>query len=95
MRRSIILEDLDGKVIEKLALSEITSVKTHTQMFYLDKLSDGTWRLLYSEGLVPDITKLHCLKIVKEDDHNHRYNIKYDDKIKGAGSILVGSVNTC
>lgn len=67
MKRSIILESNDGKVIRELELSKVTTVRTHSQMFYLDKLSDGTWRLIYNEELIPDITRLSALRIVRDN----------------------------
>jgi hypothetical protein len=66
MKRSVILEDTEGNVIRELVLSTTTPIKTFNEMLYLDKLGDGTWRLIYSESLVPDITKLKCLRIVRE-----------------------------
>lgn len=68
MKRSIVLEGIDGEVIKELILSKATTVRTNSQMFYLDKLKDDTWRLIYNEALIPDITKLGCLRIVREDD---------------------------
>jgi hypothetical protein len=67
MKRSIILESNDGKVIRELELSKVTTVKTYNEMFYLDKLGDGTWRLIYNEALIPDITRLSSLRIVRDN----------------------------
>jgi hypothetical protein len=67
MKRSIILESTDGEIIRELVLSKVTTVRTHNEMFYLDKLGDGTWRLIYNEALIPDITRLSSLRIVRDN----------------------------
>jgi hypothetical protein len=67
MKRSIILESNDGKVIRELELSKVTTVKTYNEMFYLDKLGDGTWRLIYNAALIPDIKRLSSLHIVRDN----------------------------
>jgi hypothetical protein len=63
MKRAI---ELVGLGIE-LELSKATAVKTDKQMIHLDKLPDGTWRLIYNANLIPDFTKLESLKIVRND----------------------------
>lgn len=37
------------------------------QMLHLDQAEDGTWKLLYSKALIPDITKLTRLQLIRED----------------------------
>lgn len=64
MRRAIKLVGLD----KELELSKVTAVKTEKNMIHLDQLPDGTWRLIYNGFLIPDITKLEALKILREDD---------------------------
>ena len=49
-----------------LKLSKVTMVRTNMQMINLDQLKDATWRLIYSEGTIPDITKLKSLEIIRE-----------------------------
>lgn len=64
MKRSIILE---GIGIE-LELSKVTAIKTESQMIHLDQLKNGTWRLIYNINLIPDITKLQSLQIIRDDE---------------------------
>jgi hypothetical protein len=63
VKRSILIEGL-GK---ELVLSKVTSVRTEKEMIHLDKLSDGTWRLIYNTNLIPDFSKVKSLKIIRED----------------------------
>jgi len=59
-KKNIILEGLD----DKLELSKVSEIKLSEKEFiYLDKLSDGTWRLAYTAKTIPDIKKLESLKI--------------------------------
>ena len=50
-----------------LVLSKVTSVKTENEMIHLDKLKDGTWRLIYNENMIPDFTKIVNFEIIRED----------------------------
>lgn len=63
MKRIIKIEGTD---IE-LELSKATAIKTSKSMIHLDKLDDGTWRLIYDGNLIPDFTKVDCLKVIRED----------------------------
>ena len=62
-KRTIILEGTD---IE-LPLSKVTVVRTDKQMIHFDQLPDGTWRLIYNENTIPDITKVNGFMIHRED----------------------------
>lgn len=53
-----------------LDLSRITSVSTAYEMIHLDKLGDYTWRLTYNDNLIPDLSKVESLQIVRENDDN-------------------------
>lgn len=65
MKRSITIDGAD----RELVLSKVTMIKNNKkEMIYLDKLDDGTWRLIYNEGLIPDLTKVSGFTIVREDD---------------------------
>lgn len=37
------------------------------QMLHLDQADDGTWKLLYSRNLIPDVSKLSRLQFIRED----------------------------
>ena len=66
MKRAIKLNFTDG-TSEELVLSKATLIKTNKEMLNLEKLDNGTWRLIWSEGLIPDFSKLVNLEIVRED----------------------------
>lgn len=61
-RRAIAIEGTD-KVLE---ISKAASPRTTKEFIHLDKLPDGTWRLLYSPGTIPDFTKVQALRIIRE-----------------------------
>jgi hypothetical protein len=63
MKRAIVL---DGTGIE-LPLSKATAVKTGKKMIHIDELPDGTWRLIYSQELIPDFTKISAFRVLRED----------------------------
>ena len=50
MRRAIEIKFKDG-ASATLDLSKVTSVRTSKEMLHLDKLDDGTWRMIYNENL--------------------------------------------
>jgi hypothetical protein len=44
---------------EQLKLSKVTAIGIKgKQMLHLDQLDDGTWRLIYSKEIIPDIQKV-------------------------------------
>jgi hypothetical protein len=51
----------------RLELSKATAVKTKQNMIHLDQLPVGTWRLIYNGDMIPDFSKIECLRIVRED----------------------------
>ena len=63
MKRSILIEGINTELV----LSKVTMIRTPKQMINLDMLDDGTWRLIYSENTIPDITKVDGFKIIRED----------------------------
>ena len=63
MKRSIEIEGI-GKTLE---LSKVVEIDTRIEMINIEKLSDGTWRLIYSKSLIPDIQKVEGFKIVREE----------------------------
>ncbi len=64
LRRAIQIEGTDIT----LELSKATAVRTDKNMIHLDELADGTWRLIYNGNLIPDFTKVDCLRVIREDD---------------------------
>jgi len=66
MKRVIRINFSDG-TYKELNLSKATSVKTKNEMLYLDKLNDGSWRLIWNEQLIEDFSKVKNLEIIRED----------------------------
>ena len=50
---------------QELQVSKVTSVNVSINMIHLDQLLDGTWRLTYNENLIPDLTAVEALEIVR------------------------------
>jgi hypothetical protein len=65
-RRAIRINRIDG-THEDLELSKAASVDTKASMINLDRLNDGTWRLIYDRNLIPDITQVASLEIIREN----------------------------
>lgn len=61
-RRAIKLEGTDTV----LELSKFATPKTEKEFIHLDKLPDGTWRLLYNV-VGTDIKNVSALTIVREE----------------------------
>ena len=52
-----------------MILSKVTMIKSDSiEIFHLDRLKDGSFRLTYSESLIPEITKVTELKLVRDYD---------------------------
>lgn len=49
-----------------LEISKATAVKTKNNMIHLDQLSDGTWRLIYNEKMIPDFSQITSLNVIRE-----------------------------
>jgi hypothetical protein len=65
-KRSVVLE---GTGQEPIVISRVTQVDMPKRNFFLEELPDGTFRLTFSKSLIPDITKLESLRLVREDGH--------------------------
>ncbi len=63
MKRVIYIDGLDKSVV----LSKVTEVKLDKPMLNLEQLADGTFRLIYSTGLITDIDKVLGLRFVKDE----------------------------
>lgn len=61
-RRAIEINGID-KVLE---LSKVTAIKTDKKMIELTELPDGTWRLIYSTSVIPDIKDVNGFTIIRE-----------------------------
>lgn len=65
-KRTIRINFNDG-TYRDLVLSKATLIKTKSEMMNLEKLNDNTWRLIWSEGLIDDFSKVVNFEVVRED----------------------------
>ena len=68
MKRSIVIKFQDGT--EKvLPISKATSIKSKSdfQTVAFEMLQDGTFRLTWTEGLIPDIEQVVAFELRRED----------------------------
>ena len=66
MRRAIEIKFLDG-TSKFLEISKATTIKADIGMLHLDQLNDDSWRLIFSNDIVPDFKNVISLNIVRED----------------------------
>ncbi len=66
MKRIIRINFNDG-TFRDLNLSKATLIKTNMEMMNLEKLKDDSWRLIWSEGLIDDFSKVVNFEVVRED----------------------------
>lgn len=64
-RRVIEIEGV-GKTIEISKVTAVKADKIKNAMLYLDELKDGTYRLIYSEDLIPDFKDVTAFKVIRE-----------------------------
>lgn len=66
MRRAIEIKFMDGtsKVLE---LAKATSIKADIGMLALDQLDNGKWRLLWSEDIVDQFSKIKSFEMIREN----------------------------
>ena len=64
-KRSIRINYKDGS-FQDLELSRAASVKTSQSMINIDRMKDGTWRLIYDDNLIPDFTQVVNLEIIRD-----------------------------
>lgn len=66
MKRSIRINFKDG-TYQDLPLSKAVAIKTNKPTINIEQLNDGSYRLIYTEGLIEDFSKVVNLEIVRED----------------------------
>lgn len=66
MKKEIVIKFNDGteKILE---LSKATKLKIDSGMMHLDRLKDGTWRLIWSEDLVDKFSEIDYIDINREN----------------------------
>ena len=65
MKRALVIKMKDGNDVV-LELSRATSVRTEKQMIHFDRLTNGSWRLIYNENLIPDFTNVEGFEIYRK-----------------------------
>jgi hypothetical protein len=65
-KRYIEIEGLD-KRLELSKYAKVKSSESIGEFIYLDELKDGTWRLVHTKGVIPDMKEVEGFKIVRED----------------------------
>jgi hypothetical protein len=67
MLRSLVIEFKDG-TNKDLLISKATRIKSkEVGMLHFDKLSDGTWRLTFSDDITEDFSKIVSFSILREE----------------------------
>lgn len=66
MLKSIRINFKDG-TFKELVLSKATEVKTSNKMINIDKLKDGTWRMIYDADTIPDMVDVLNFELHRED----------------------------
>lgn len=51
-----------------LEISKFATPNVDKEFIHLDKLSDGTWRLLWNVKGAPDVRQVEALTILRSDD---------------------------
>ncbi len=65
IKRSIKLNGLD-KELNLSKASSVRKLQDGKEFIYLDKLTDGTWRMVWTEQTIPDMTKVTSFEIVRK-----------------------------
>jgi hypothetical protein len=65
-KRTMRLHKMDGSFID-LEITKATSVDTKQSMINLDKLADGTWRLVWDKNLLAEFSDFKSLEMIRED----------------------------
>lgn len=50
-----------------LPLAKASAIDTPLKAIQLEEMKDGTWLMLYSRALIPDLASLSALKVIRED----------------------------
>lgn len=66
MRRAVEIKFMDGtsKVLE---LGRATSLRADMGLIHLERMKDDRWRLLWSEDIVDEFSKIKSFEMIRED----------------------------
>jgi hypothetical protein len=65
-RRAIEIKFVDG-TSTTIELSKATSIKSDMGIIHLDRLPNKTWRLVWSEDIVDEFSKIKSFEMIRED----------------------------
>lgn len=65
-KRIMRLHKMDGTFID-LEVTRAASVDTKQSMINLDKLNDGTWRLIWDKNLMEEFTEFKSLEMIRDE----------------------------
>lgn len=66
MKRAIKINFKDG-TNKELVLSKATAIRSDLGMLHLDKISDGKYRLTFSQDICDDFSKIESFGVIRED----------------------------
>jgi hypothetical protein len=69
MKRAVVINFKDGTKKE-LLLSKATAIRNEgidAGMLHLDKLFDGSWRLIFSDEIAKDFSTINSFTMLRED----------------------------
>lgn len=67
MKRSLMIEYNDNQEPKELEITKAASVNTDSEFIHIEKMKDGKWRLLFSESLIEDFSKIKAFTMLRED----------------------------
>lgn len=65
INRKFRLNKVDGTYID-LNITKAASVDTKQSMINIDKLNDGTWRLIWDKNLMKEFTEFKSLEMIRD-----------------------------
>lgn len=65
-KRTMRLHKTDGTHVD-MVISRAASVDTKQSMINIDKLPDGTWRLIWDRNLLEEFTEFKSLEMIREN----------------------------
>ena len=65
MRRAFEIKFKDG-TSKFLEISKATSIKADIGMLHLDRIKDGSYRLIFSDSIAEDFSQIESFNIVRE-----------------------------
>jgi hypothetical protein len=67
MKRAIALDGIGKELVLSKATEISEELRPEYEFIHLDKLKNGTWRIVYTASTIPDFKELQALRIVREE----------------------------